>query len=424
MKFVRTTVVALSLIAMTASYAPIAHASPQVAAPASNRVNEAYSVRLADSVIIPSKSRLHVGEVTVTQGSVSDYSGGKVGTFTLTETVVDPKYAGDNEARIARATFGSGNNALFGETLVIAKPRDRPQASWYMAVVGGIGDYRSATGNMTLMFVKGLGWRLAFDLTLESTPLNQRVQVAGLASIDTASDRPGGLGATTATTGSVQGGGEFVSSAVTIARGETTNSRITDASITLPNGTVLLRGLLLERRDGKSVARSYAILGGTGEYLGVRGDARIVPESLTRAKIALTYTRLRDGKPETPTLTSTTKGPIDGQVIGATVSAEVGTLNGKDDRRRTLKGKYDLIQMTFLPVGGVSVLSIAGRYEFSGGSLIVGGVGVVGQETQMVILGGTSEYAGSRGTATFTQIRRGVVRLDLTLWRGGVGPVG
>jgi hypothetical protein len=42
----------------------------------------------------------------------------------------------------------------------------------------------------------------------------------------------------------------------------------------------------------------------------------------------------------------------------------------------------------------------------------------------MVILGGTSEYAGSRGTATVTEIRRGVVRLNLTLWRGGVGPVG
>ena len=52
MKFVRTTVVALSLIAMTASYAPIAHASPHVAAPASNRVNEAYSVRLADLSLI------------------------------------------------------------------------------------------------------------------------------------------------------------------------------------------------------------------------------------------------------------------------------------------------------------------------------------------------------------------------------------
>ena len=424
MKFLRTTVVALSLIAVTASIVPVACALPHVSVPSSNRVNEAYSVRLADSVIIPSESRVHVGDVTVTQGSVSDYSGGKVGTFTLTETVVDPKYAGGNEARIARAAFVSGSNALFGETMVVAKHRDRPQASWYMAVVGGIGTYRSATGNMTLMFVKGLGWRLAFDLTLESTPLNQRVQVTGLASIDTASDRPGGLGATTATVGDVQGGGEFLSSAVTVARGETANSRTSDASITLPNGTVLLRGLLLERRDGRPAAASYAILGGTGEYLGVRGDAHVVPQSPTRAKIVLTYTRLRDGKPESPTITSSTKGPIEGRVIGATVSAEVGTLNGKDDRHRTLTGKYDLIQTAFLPVGDVSVLTIAGRYELSGGSLIIGGVGVVGEETQLVILGGTSEYAGSRGTATLTQIRRGVVRLNLTLWRGGVGPVG
>ena len=381
-------------------------------------------MRLADSVIIPSESRLHVGDVTVTVGAVSDYSGGKIGTFTLTETVVDPKYVGDNEARIARATFVSGSNALFGETLVIAKHRDRPQASWYMAVVGGIGIYRSATGNMTLMFVKGLGWRLAFDLTLESTPLRQNVQVVGLASTDTASDRPGGLGATTATTGAVQGGGEFLASAVTVARGDTANSRTTDASITLPNGTVLLRGLLLDKRDGKPAAASYAILGGTGEYLGVRGDARVVPQSVTRSKIVLTYTRLRDGKPESPTITATTKGPIEGRVIGAMVSAEVGTLNGKDDRHRKLTGKYDLIQTTFLPVGDISVMTVAGRYELSGGSLIVGGVGRVGEETQLVILGGTSEYAGSRGTATFTQIRRGVVRINLTLWRGGVGPVG
>ncbi|CAB4913028.1 unannotated protein [freshwater metagenome] len=380
-------------------------------------------MRLADSVIIPSDSHVHVGDVTVTQGSVSDYSGGKIGTFTLTETVVDPKYAGDNEARIARATFVSGSNALFGETLVIAKHRDRPQASWYMAVVGGIGNYRSATGNMTLMRMKR-GWRLAFDLTLESTPLRQNVQVVGLASTDTASDRPGGLGATTATTGSVQGGGAFLASAVTVARGDTANSRTTDASITLPNGTVLLRGLLLDKRDGKPAAASYAILGGTGEYLGVRGDARIVPQSPTRTKIALTYTRLSDGKPESPTITATTKGPIEGRVIGAIVSAEVGTLNGKDDRHRTPTGKYDLIQTTFLPVGDISVMTVAGRYELSGGSLIVGGVGIVGEETQMVILGGTSEYAGSRGTATFTQIRRGVVRINLTLWRGGVGPVG
>lgn len=396
-------------------------AAPAVAASSTSRLSAFYSVKLADSVTVPSGSKVHVGDVVITQGQVSEFYGGHVGGFTLTETVVDPNYKGGNQARIARGALVTNRGTLLGEAMVVAPYRHNPPAGWYMSVVGGTGAYRSATGTMTLMYVKGRGWMLSFDATLENTPLTQSLEVVNAQSADTDSTRPGGLGAATATVAAVKHGGEFLAAAVTVARGSKTNLRSVDASITTPGGMLLLRGLVNEPRSGSAPA-SYAVLGGTGDYLGVRGEARIVPESATRSKISLTYTRLRDGRPETPTVTATQTRSMEATIIGGTQVAQIGTLNGKTDDHKVLKGTFDQYALTSVMVGDVAVTSFSARYDLSGGSLIIGGVGRETQPTDAVILGGNSEFAGSRGSVAITAIRRDVTRLDLTMWRGGVGP--
>ena len=167
---------------------------------------------------------------------------------------------------------------------------------------------------------------------------------------------------------------------------------------------------------------SYAVLGGAGAYAGVRGDAQIVPVSATRSRISMTYTRLRDGAPETPVIDLTDTRTAAGGVTGGVVLSQIGTARGRVDSKTRVRGTFDMFTSTTVPVGGASIAVIAARYELPGGAIIVGGVGRAGEQTDLVILGGNSEYAGSRGSIRVAAKPHDARRLTFTMWRGGVGP--
>lgn len=339
-------VVALPLAVVPMAGVTAVSASPAPAptpAPEQTRLDRVFLDITSRTVIDVGATGSSVGDVTITEGTISTGAGGaRIGGFTTRVVVVVP-----GESRERRDTYVQLR--LPGGTLLVRQlnedPTGKPPSSPHvMPIVGGSGPYFAARGAATTTPI-GNG-RLRLDISylpitsMSSFETNQYrrvvthtipgtvgstgdVEVSGLAargflSID-GERHPFTCGQTS---GDVQGvGAPTIWSWV--------------CRYAMPGGSLLT--MSLGSRAGGSAPPQFvtqAVIGGTGEYIGARGTISMVkPEWTSSGRVSVTLaTGRRDYRSWRPTWSRERTGrwvlPLGERRVGELVLAE-GELAGQ-----------------------------------------------------------------------------------------------
>ena len=93
----------------------------------------------------------NVGDITVTNGTVSETRGGEpVGTYATSQITAAVAIPGGRQNRQTTLAFNVGDNTIYTTALVSANAGTAPQTTITHAIIGGTGKYSGARGEMIL----------------------------------------------------------------------------------------------------------------------------------------------------------------------------------------------------------------------------------------------------------------------------------
>lgn len=93
----------------------------------------------------------NTGDITVTNGTVSETRGGEpVGTYATSQITAAVAIPGGRQSRQTTVAFSVGNNTIYTTALVSANASTPPQTKITHAIIGGTGKYSGARGEMIL----------------------------------------------------------------------------------------------------------------------------------------------------------------------------------------------------------------------------------------------------------------------------------
>ena len=342
-----------------------------------------------------------VGDLRVFTGGVSESFGGtRSGTFSVTTRVVSRAGSGSGavETRDTRLQV-----RLPGGTMVVQAflddPAGRPLTGTHiMPVVGGTGTYKAARGTVILRPVGRTGtYALAFDIFIDARTRQLNTSVSSLSVTSMTGPAGDGVGASELATGQT-GQRSVVSVGTVVQRASSSVTLDTDVLIALPGGTVLARDVIAARRGAAPTGR-YAVIGGTGEYAGLRGEVRLVPQA-TRTRVELSLTSPSGGR---ATLERWCENSL--RVGKAAAVPQVTAWKGR--LRSTCKGGQDrgatsglLRSYPAVALGDDSVtpqiVSFAQSFQL-GTMASAGFVLAPSAQSQIAIVGGTGNYGGAAG---------------------------
>lgn len=389
-------VVALALVVTGAlGVAPAASASAQP---------RAFTVFLTfgKPEVAKTGAKAGIGDLRAFQGGVSEtFGGARSGTYTVVTRVATRKGSGTSavDTRDTRLQVRLSGGTILAQSF-LDDPADRPPTGTHiLPVIGGTGVYATARGTVIIRPVGRTGtYALAFDVFIDSRKDRINSSVSRLTVNSMAGPAGEGVGATELASG-VAAPRSVISVGTIVQRSGSSVSLDTDLLITLPGGTVVARDVVPARRGVAPNAR-YAVIGGTGEFAGRRGEVRLTSRGAnTRVELSLAPTR--SGRATIERWCENSLRTISVNDILPGITAWQGRL------RTTCKGGQDRGSATGLlrtypeiSLGDDSVTPqvVSMGQSFQVGTMATAGFVIAsGKRSQVAIVGGTGNFGGVAG---------------------------
>jgi hypothetical protein len=343
-----------------------------------------------------------VGDLGVFTGGVSEsFGGARSGTYTVVTRVVSRTGSGANaiDTRDTRLQIRLAGGTVLAQAFV-DDPSQRPLTGTHiMPVIGGTGTYKTARGTVILRPVGRTGtYALAFDVFIDSRTPQTKTSVSALSVTSFTGPTGDGIGASELAAGQT-GPRSVVSVGTVVQRNKSAVTLDSDVLITLPGGTVIARDVVAARR-GKAVTARYAVIGGTGDYAGRRGEVRLVPQA-SQTRIELSLTARPGGRATSERWCENSLRGGEANAVTPEVTTWKGRLrsscNGGQDRGSVagLLRSYPSIEL------GETIIApqvVSSAQSFQLGTMATTGVLLSpGKSSQIAIVGGTGSFGGAAG---------------------------
>lgn len=409
--------VALSAAAVvaTALVAPPVAAAPAPAAPMalSKKSFMVYS-KFTSRQVVPYGGDDNVGDLTITQGTVTDTAGKSVGTLTAVIRVVAPSLKKDAELRDTQSSITLKDGTIFAQA-VNEDPKGKPPAELHiMPVTGGTGAYASARGTL-LMRPIGDKYLMAYDIFVEKDLASSTMSFDSVVNSTATSDAQQGVGNVTLTR-AVGGDNSYISIATRAGTSGGDGLNSVDLQVFTADGSLYARAIT-RVKAGAAKNQAFAVLGGTGSYSGYRGELTLAASGKS--------IRLRLAGPEGNAKPITWfeedgEGVSDLSITGGTLLGVEGLMYQKADRKKKV-GDYFATQLVYDEIDGVTPVVTMLEQDFKTGTMIVGGItlstGEDGVAVLRPIIGGTGDYGGASGQVSSLQESTGLWRKTGRFWR-------
>lgn len=402
-------VIATALVAVPATAAP-ADVTPRAAVKKSFTFYAKFDSRQA----VTYGNARGVGDLKVTQGTVTDISGKKVGTLTTVMRVVAPSSKKDAELRDTQSQIQLKDGQIFAQAVNEDPKVGPPKSLHIMPVTGGTGAYASARGTLLLRPV-GDKYLLAYDLFVDKTLKASSFALDTLVQEEFTGTGTQGIGnvslarATGASTSYIS-----IATQVGSRRGIITDS----VDLEVSTGTGSLFGRTIARgKPGASAALTFAVLGGTGAYAGYRGEFTLSANG--RSVVAKLAAPSGKAKPLT-WFEDNGKGVVGLDITGGVFLGVQGKMFKAADRKKST-GVYFASRIEYAEIDGVTPVVTMLEQEFSTGTMIVTGIttstGQDGAPVWRPIVGGTGDFGGASGQVSSVEQSPAVWRKTGRFWR-------
>ena len=354
-----------------------------------------------------------IGDLKITQGTVTDTAGKKVGTLTTVMRVVAPSTKKDAELRDTQSQIQLKDGQIFAQA-VNEDPKDGPPKTLHiMPITGGTGAYASARGTL-LMRPVGDKFLLAYDFFVEKDLKSQTFSFDNI--VESAYDGSGtqGIGdvalmrATGATDSYV-----LIATRAGDARGVVTDA--VDIEVVTDTGSLFARTIARSKSTTPQAA-TFAVLGGTGTLAGYRGELTLSANgrSIT-AKLAAP-----SGKAKPTTWFEDNGRGATVEVPGGTFLGAEGTMFKAADRKKKA-GAFFASRIEYAEIDGVTPVLTMLEQEFTTGTMIVTGIttstGQDGTPVWRPVIGGTGDVVGASGQVSSVEQSAGLWRKTGRYWR-------
>jgi hypothetical protein len=356
-----------------------------------------------------------VGNLTVTQGTVSDAAGAKAGTLTTVMRVVAPSPKKDAELRDTQSQVQLKGGQIFAQA-VNEDPKDGPPKSLHiMTVTGGTGIYASARGTL-LMRPIGDKYLMAYDIFVEKdlksttftfdTIVQEAYSGSGVQGI-------GNVYLMRATSGA----NSYILIATKAGQAGAVVTDTVDMQVFTPTGSVFARTIARAKSSSPRSA-TFAVLGGTGSYAGHRGEL-----TLSANGSSITMKSAKPGGSSKPLTWFEDSGRNVGEatIPGGTFLGADGYMFKTANTKANKTGDYFATLLTYDEIDGVTPVVGMIEQEFKTGTMIITGItlsnGESGTAAVRPLVGGTGDYGGATGEASSLQQSQGVWKKTARFWR-------
>lgn len=404
-----TVLAATAIVAAPATAAPTAEPTPRAIAKKSFTVFGSFTSRQ----MVSYGNARGVGNLMVTQGTVADAAGSKVGTLTTVMRVVAPSTKKDAELRDTQSQIQLKDGQIFAQSVNEDPKGGPPKTLHIMPVTGGTGAYASARGTL-LMRPVGNKYLLAYDIFVEKDLRTTTFSFSNLVQQSASGSGTQGIGNVTITraTGS---DASYISIATRAGSAGGTVTDSIDLEVTTATGSLFAR--TIARTKGAAKSETFAVLGGTGSYAGQTGELTLAANG--RSITAKLASPKGSAKPIT-WFEDNGKGVIDLAITGGTFLGVQGGMFKAADRKNRI-GDFYATRIVYAEIDGVTPVVTMIEQEFKTGTMIVNGITTsTGQEGAAVtrpIIGGTGDYGGASGQVASQQQSASVWRKTGRLWR-------
>ena len=390
------TLVGMSLVALPASARPSSAPAPRDIAKESFSLTGEFTGRVVD----PSGNAQGIGDLTITSGKASGSVGS--GTLTVVTRVVAPGEKSDAELRDTQFQVQLKKGQIFAQAVNEAPKGKPPEILHIMPVVGGTGAYAGARGTLNLIPQGKTGkYLLMYDVFMEKSLSKQSFAFDAPVSQSVGS----GTGSVTLTR-AARGETSYV--AVATHAGSTKGVTRQSVDLQLFDGESTIFARTVGARSSKPV--SFAILGGTGTYAGVRGELVLSADGQTvTARIAKS-----GGGSKALAWNNVAKQSVDVEGdtgAGSYASGAITPAQGKQP-----KGDYFASTLTYPEIDGVVPVIAMVEQGFTSGTMLVTGMLLGGAPARLPVIGGTGEYGGAAGTVS-APTGTGTTRITANFWR-------
>ena len=365
-------------------------------------VKESFSLtgEFTGRVVDESGNPQGIGDLTVTTGKVS----GSVGSGTLTTVirVVAPGQKADAELRDTQSQVQLKKGQIFAQA-VNEDPKGKPPETLHiMPVIGGTGAYAGARGTLNFIPQGKTGkYLMMYDVFVEKVLRKQAF------AFDTPVSTSAGSGVGSVTlTRAARGETSYVAVATNIGTSKGAARQSIDLQLFDGESTIFARTIGV--RSSKPM--SFAILGGTGSYAGVRGELSLSADgqSIT-ARLATP-----GGSSKSLAWNNIAKRAVD--ITSDTGSAVYGSGAITPAGGKQPKGDYFSSTLTYPEVDGVTPIIAMVEQGFTTGTMIVSGMLLDDAPARLPVIGGTGEYGGAAGTVS-APTGAGTTRITANFWR-------
>ncbi|MEK9663096.1 MAG: hypothetical protein VW082_00605 [Candidatus Nanopelagicales bacterium] len=353
-----------------------------------------------------------VGNLSVTTGK-GTVNGGKA-TVVIVDRVVAPGSKKDSEVRDNQVTVVLSKGTVIAEAVDEDPKGGKPETLHILPVVGGTGAYASARGTL-LMRPVGSKYLLAYDLFADKKMSKKSFSFAEPVSTNTASGGPRGL-ASINLTRAEQGDLSYV--AVTTILGARKAPKYSmDLQVFDGASTIFARGLATSLPGaGKPVTLS--ILGGTGDYIGNRGELTLSADGTSIAAKLATPGGTAKSLPWTNRgKTSYDDSTVLGEALYEGGSTKVGKLTSVRKPRAKTSPVYSASLLTYPEIGGVQPVVTMIEQTLPTGTMLITGMSLVGSDGPLAVVGGVGDYGGAMGELTRVSSTTAAGKATSTFWR-------
>ena len=393
------TAVAAAALAATALVA-----APATAAPTEPRNKKSFSLtgEFTGRQVLPSGNPKGIGDFTVTTGSVSGAEGN--GTLTTVIRVVAPGKKADAELRDTQSQIQLKGGQIFAQS-VNEDPKGKPPEMLHiMPVVGGTGVYAGARGTLNIIPEGKSGkYLMMYDVFVEK---NLRKSTFGFPAPVVV--RAGaGIGSVIVRRAAQQDL-SYVSVATSLGAAKGGARQSIDLQVFDGDSTIFAR-TIAPMTSGKSV--TYAVLGGTGDYNGARGELTVSSDGRTiEARLVVPS---GNGKPLA--WNNRARSTVDDSAVTGTTSYSSGASTPASGKQP--KGDFFASSLTYPEIDGVRPVITMFEQGFTSGTIVITGMTLVGTPGRLAIIGGTGEYGGAAGSVSLSSSRPGTTRMTASFWR-------
>ena len=354
-----------------------------------------------------------IGNLTVTQGTVTDTSGGKQGTLTMIMRVVAPSPKKDAELRDTQVQVALKGGQIFAQSVNEDPKGKLPETLHIMPVTGGTGAYATARGTL-LMRKVGDKQLMAFDLFIEKDLKGTTFAFDTIVEGGASGTAPQGIGNAALLRG-IGGDNSYVLIATRAGSSGGVVTDSVDMQVFTPTGSLFAR-TIARAKGSTAKPETFAVLGGTGTYAGYRGELTLAPSgrSIT-AKLAPTpgkakpLTWFEDGG----------RNVAEVEIPGGSFLGADGYMFKTANTKAKKTGDYYATLLTYDEIDGVIPVVGMIEQEFKTGTMVITGITLAaeGAPAERPIVGGTGDYGGAAGQATSTEQSAGVWRKTARFWR-------